>query len=206
MAPSTIFYRLGQADIRQQMRVESSSPNNRVFILPRKDSEALDGLNDSGDSIIPREDGEASQTGVDGDGNILLSLRTDMPPPSETKLLSETSRLYYTTLQGEPLQSSVKRKHIPQIVGGTIGGVAFFALLFLLFFLYRRKNQKSTPIAGPLQVSRPMTKEAFTSPKCGHYGFSFSTSSLPPSSTDTLPTGPSVHKSFRSKIGLGPVA
>ncbi|KAG6812723.1 hypothetical protein H0H92_000940 [Tricholoma furcatifolium] len=85
---------------------------------------------------------------------------------------------------------------IYQIVGGILGVVVFLSICgFGLYFYrrHRRKQEAETHATGPLQVSFPTSKEAFTSPKYSHYGLSFSVVSSP--STDALSyMPPKLHK------------
>ncbi|KAJ7289251.1 hypothetical protein C8J57DRAFT_428431 [Mycena rebaudengoi] len=65
------------------------------------------------------------------------------------------------------------------IVAGSIGGFILFVVVVLALFLFNRRQRRypSPQYAlGPLQVSLPATKEAFTSPKYHNHGLSFTQS------------------------------
>lgn len=88
--------------------------------------------------------------------------------------------------------AEAQRWKIATIVGGTIGGL--FMIIFLVCTItYHRRRERTRAAArlalGPMTVSLPMSKEAFTTRNYSNYGLSFS--SAPPS-TDSLPLPPKV--------------
>ncbi|KAF7370193.1 hypothetical protein MSAN_00650000 [Mycena sanguinolenta] len=79
----------------------------------------------------------------------------------------------------QPIEADGSHHRTIAIVAGTLGGCIVLAVLILGLFIYRRRQRQypSMPYAlGPLQVTMPSTKEAFTSPKYSNHGIIFTQS------------------------------
>ncbi|TFK74972.1 hypothetical protein BDN72DRAFT_601773 [Pluteus cervinus] len=107
-------------------------------------------------------------------------------------LMTENTTLYVESMDvtsqkaGTTQASEAYRRKVGTIVGGVLGGI-FLLVLVIWFSVHHRRRQRALAAArlavGPMTVSLPLTKEAFTSRNNSHYGLSFS--SAPPS-TDSL--------------------
>ncbi|KAJ6480926.1 hypothetical protein C8R45DRAFT_318174 [Mycena sanguinolenta] len=104
------------------------------------------------------------------------------PHTLSIRLLSENTT--FTVSGGnittsQPFEANGTHHRTIAIVAGTLGGCILLAVIILGLFLYRRRQRQypSMPYAlGPLQVTMPSTKEAFTSPKYSNHGIVFTQS------------------------------
>ncbi|KAJ7625685.1 hypothetical protein FB45DRAFT_922041 [Roridomyces roridus] len=101
---------------------------------------------------------------------------------SSTAILDSISPLT-TVLPSPELASPIRHRTALIVISSAIGGLVVLAVAFLGLYLLLRRcirgryDRASAPYAlGPLQVTLPSTKEAFTSPKYSNHGLSFSQS------------------------------